>query len=293
MFRKLVRLRYQDGSSMAEHLNTFQGLISQTVSLDIPLANEVLTLLLLGSLPDSWETLVVTLGTATQQKELTLDMLKSSLLHEEARRKEHESNYEHKALVIENNPNRGRSHTRGPQDHKNNVERRSKSRSRNDSKKDFSCRYCGGRNYYERECRKTKGDKKNGTINDKKNDFMIATCDGDIIIVCDDPCDSLACQQTDWVIYSGASYHINPHQEMFDSYTSGDFGKVKMANHGMTEAVGIGDVVLVSDMSCKLVLMDVRHVPDIRLNIISVVSLMMRGMKITMVKEDENLPKTP
>ena len=80
---------------------------------------------------------------------------------------------------------------------------------------------------------------------------------------------------------------------MFESYTGGDFGKVKMANHGMTEAVGIGDVVLVSDMSCKLVLMDVRHVPDIRLNIISVVSLMMRGMKITMVKEDENLPKTP
>ena len=35
VFRKLVRLRYQDGSSMAEHLNTFQGLISQTISLDI------------------------------------------------------------------------------------------------------------------------------------------------------------------------------------------------------------------------------------------------------------------
>ena len=160
VFRKLVRLRYQDGSSMAEHLNTFQGLISQTVSLDIPLANEVLTLLLLGSLPDSWETLVVTLGTATQQKELTLDMLKSSLLHEEARRKEHESNYEHKALTIENNPNRGRSHARGPQNHRNNSKGRSKSRNRKDSKKDFTCHYCGGPNHYERDCRKKKRDKR-------------------------------------------------------------------------------------------------------------------------------------
>ena len=35
VFRKLVRLRYQDGSSMLEHLNTFQGLISQIVSLDM------------------------------------------------------------------------------------------------------------------------------------------------------------------------------------------------------------------------------------------------------------------
>ena len=41
------------------------------ISLDIPLANEVLTLLLLGSVLDSWETLVVMLGTTTQQKELT------------------------------------------------------------------------------------------------------------------------------------------------------------------------------------------------------------------------------
>ena len=98
---------------MVEHLNMFQGLISQTVSLDIPLANEVLTLLLLGSLLDNWETLVVTLGTTTQQKELTLDTLKSSLQHDEARRKECESNNEHEALVIENNPNRGRSHTWG------------------------------------------------------------------------------------------------------------------------------------------------------------------------------------
>ena len=64
VFRKIVRLRYQDGSSMGEHMNAFQGLINQTTSLEVPLANEVLALLLFGSLPDSWETLVVTLGNA-------------------------------------------------------------------------------------------------------------------------------------------------------------------------------------------------------------------------------------
>ena len=161
-------------------------------------------------------------------------------------------------MVIEKNPNRGISHTRGPQDHVNNVDGRSTSRSRNDSKKDFSSRYYGGPNHYERDCRKKKRDQKNGTTNDKKNDFMIATCDGNIIIVCDDPCDSLTCQQTDWVIDSGASYHITPHREMFESYTGDDFGKVKMANHSMKEVVGIGD------RGCNLVLRDVRHVPDIR-----------------------------
>ena len=67
VFRKIVRLTYQDGSYMAEHMNAFQGLINQTTSLEVPLADEVLALLLLGSLPNSWETLVVTLGTPDQK----------------------------------------------------------------------------------------------------------------------------------------------------------------------------------------------------------------------------------
>ena len=276
VFRKLVRLRYQDGSSMAEHLNTFQGLVSQTISLEIPLAHEVLTLLLLGSLPDSWETLVVTLGTATQYKELTLDSLKSSLLHEEARRKERESNNE-EALLIEKNPDRGRRHTRGPQGHRNNDEGRSKSRGRKDFKKDFTCRYCGGPNHYERDCWKKKKDQKKGTTDNKSNDPTTATCDGDIVIACDDACVSLACQQTDWIIDSGTSYHITPYREMFSTYAGGDFGKVKMANHGITEVVGMGNIILTTDTGCKLVLNDVRHVPDIRVNIISVGKLIHRG----------------
>ena len=62
IIRNIIRLRYHDGSSMVEHVNVFQDVINQTVSLDIPLLAEVLALLLLGSIPDSWETLVVTLA---------------------------------------------------------------------------------------------------------------------------------------------------------------------------------------------------------------------------------------
>ena len=36
---------------MVEHMNVFQRLINQSVSLDIPLVDEVLALLLIGVLP--------------------------------------------------------------------------------------------------------------------------------------------------------------------------------------------------------------------------------------------------
>ena len=73
VFRKIESLRYQDGTHMAEHMNTFQGQINQTTSFEVPLADELLALLLLGSLLDSWEMLVVTLGNVGREgKNLSL-----------------------------------------------------------------------------------------------------------------------------------------------------------------------------------------------------------------------------
>ena len=65
-----------------------------------------------------------------------------------------------------------------------------------------------------------------------------------------------------------------------------------MAGQGVTEVVGIGNVILAIDIECKLVkFKDARHVLDIRLNIIFQVSLMMRIIQITLVKEDGSSPK--
>ena len=46
IFRKIMRLRYQDGSSMAEHINAFQGLMNEKTSLEVPLADKVFALFL-------------------------------------------------------------------------------------------------------------------------------------------------------------------------------------------------------------------------------------------------------
>ena len=136
VFRTIERLRYQDGSSMAKHINAFQGLTNRTTSLEVPLVDEILTLLLLGSLSDSWETLVVTLGsTEPQGKHLTLEQVKSSLLNEEARRKDGESISDSKALVTEGDMNRRRGQNRS-------LENREKPRTRLKSIGKPTCFYC-------------------------------------------------------------------------------------------------------------------------------------------------------
>ena len=54
--------------------------------MEIVLDDELLALLLLNSLPDSWETLVVSLSNFAPNGKLTFDMIKDSLLNEEIRR---------------------------------------------------------------------------------------------------------------------------------------------------------------------------------------------------------------
>ncbi|KAG8377191.1 hypothetical protein BUALT_Bualt08G0002500 [Buddleja alternifolia] len=219
----------------------------------------------LVSIVDSWDTLVVSVSNSAPNGDLTLQVVKDCLLNEESRRKEQAFSTEQNALVTENSDRRGRNKSRGPQ------HQRDKSGGKSKFKGDFKCHYCGGPNHYERDCRKKKRDQKNGNNENKKDDkdtTAVAT-DGDVVIICDDACVSSSCQETDWIIDSGASYHITPHRDMFTSYTSGNFGRVRMANHGVTEVIGMGNINLETDTACRLILRDVRHIPDIRLNIIS------------------------
>ena len=50
--------------------------------------DEVQALLLLSSMPNSWNTLVVSISNSALDGKLTLEMVKNSILHEEARKKE-------------------------------------------------------------------------------------------------------------------------------------------------------------------------------------------------------------
>ncbi|KAM0004298.1 putative RNA-directed DNA polymerase [Helianthus debilis subsp. tardiflorus] len=80
---------------------------------------------------------------------------------------------------------------------------------------------------------------------------------------------NIARDDSSWVVDSGATCHVTSQREFYSSYTPGDFGVVKMGNNGLSKIVGVGDVCLKFDTGMELVLHNVKHVPDIRLNLIS------------------------
>ncbi|KAI9165168.1 hypothetical protein LWI28_008915 [Acer negundo] len=149
IFLKLIMMRYKDGTPMAEHLNYFQGLINQLEVMDIKLGERVHALILLGSLPESWETIVVTLSHSTPGGNLTLKMVKDGALNEENRRKEQGFVTQSQTLVTEN---RERSKSRTPRNRDNDK----KSRGRCKSMKEISCFHCGKPMHKKFQCRKFK-----------------------------------------------------------------------------------------------------------------------------------------
>ncbi|VFQ66421.1 unnamed protein product [Cuscuta campestris] len=110
LIKRLVSLKLKPGKSVSEHLSDFQDIINKLTVMKIVFDDELQALFLLSSLPDSWETLVVSISNSAPDGVLSLDVIKESMFNEELRRKEMGVDIS-QALVVEN---RGISKSRGP-----------------------------------------------------------------------------------------------------------------------------------------------------------------------------------
>ena len=74
-----------------------------------------------------------------------------------------------------------------------------------------------------------------------------------------------------------------PHQKIIHNYVAGDFGKVYLASGIALDVVGMGDVRILFPNGSVWLLEKVRHIPDLRRNLISVGQLDDEGHAILFV----------
>ncbi|KAF7151337.1 hypothetical protein RHSIM_Rhsim02G0160500 [Rhododendron simsii] len=182
------------------------------------------------------ENFVVTVSNSVSNGVVLMSQVTSRLLNEEMRRKSTGSYSE--ALVKP----RGRSRV-ATTPHPNRDQSHESSRGRSPSKQDIECHYCKKKGQMKRKCLKLKFNEENHVkqCEKKQDNTTVVSFDGELMVVCEESCVNLE--------------------------TLG--GCVRMGNEGLSKFVRMENICLKTSVVCKLLLKDVRHVSDIRLNLIS------------------------
>lgn len=269
LIKKLFNMKMSESGKFGEYLNEFNEVTDQLTTVGIKFDSEndseVRALLILGQLPESWNGTVTAISSSAGKSKLKFDDVVSMILTEEIRRQSNGASTSGAALNMNSrgrNPNRGQ--WRGRSKSRNGRERSQNHKSSNKSKS-IECWNCGQIGHYRTQCK----------VPPKENEKKI-----EANVVAEEAGDALICSMEKradfWVIDSGASFHATSNRHSFINYVSGNFGEVYLRDDHPCSVVGIGEVQINLNGSVWK-LKDVRHIPELRKNLISVKQLSREG----------------
>ncbi|KAH9670611.1 hypothetical protein KPL70_017043 [Citrus sinensis] len=281
--KKLYTLQMEEGSSITYHIDAFNKIILDLEDINVKIDDEDKAMILLCSLPSSYENLVDTLMYGRQT--LAIGDVKEALSSKAAIKKETRDG---EGLTA-----RGRAESR---ETSKNKKKRSKSRPKN-----LKCFHCHKEGHFKKDCPEFKNKKKRSKSRPKnlkcfhchKEGHFKKDCpefknkknkakekSGDAAVASEfeesDGYDSAgvliatnAQTKGNWVLDSGCSFHMCPNKTLFTNYETCDGGVVVMGNDSSCRVVGRGSIRLEMFDGMIRELRDVRHVPDLKRNLIS------------------------
>jgi hypothetical protein len=184
-------------------------------------------------LPDSWDNLVVAIGSTTQST-LKYEDVVVSLLSEEMRQKNMDGHNTDALFVRGNTQDRNPSKPSG-------WRSKSTGRSKSPGKSLRKCWKCGKIGHYKKDCKSKKVEKPKGYDSTSSTELKTSTEEGGDVYL---ESTSTHVDRDVWLINSGASYHMTPHKEWFSEYEKYDGGDVFLEDDSTTKILGCGRVKL-------------------------------------------------
>ena len=141
------------------------------------------------------------------------------------------------------------------------------------------CWYCKEPGHVRSKCDKLQKKRENKVTpqNEETAQASVAEERADVLFVTEDRFNS----NNEWIMDTGCSYHMCPNRDWFSTYESIDGGIVLMGNNAQCKTVGIGTIRIRMHDGIVRTLSDVRHVPDLKKNLISLGTLDSNGCKFS------------
>lgn len=258
--RKFLTLRMEEGADIQKHINKIRELAQKLIAVGEKLGEEDLVSTLLYSLPESYETLVVSLE--SKEEILSMEDLTARLLHEEQRRKE-----------------AGKASDAMEKSEKAFLSTGKHLGERKPKNKDRKCFYCGKTGHLKKNCWKQASEKAR-KADGRENGSKAATQEFALMGSHhrkEDP------DSATWVLDSGASLHMSYRKDWMSSYSEISPLDIHLADERTVQAVGKGNIALKvhwngSSRMCHF--LEVLHVPDLERNLFSVSKAVKQGARV-------------
>lgn len=255
LYKKLLSLSMSDGMSMAEYLNLFADIVEKLAEVNIDIKDELLVIILLSSLPKTYENFVFAMETRDDLP--PLKVLRVKLLEEGERRcQENTTNtVSSEQLAFYANDNRKNKN------HNNNKHTKNKKQQQFSGK----CYKCGLHGHVAAKCTTKKND--NSKADQSYAFAMLAATESHTVNV------------NTWCLDSGATSHMCCQRSLFTEFKDHN-ESIELPGEKFIEAKGLGKVKLKFN-NCEFVLSDVLYVPAMKCNFLSVDKITMKGFSVT------------
>ncbi|KAG8491014.1 hypothetical protein CXB51_014181 [Gossypium anomalum] len=161
---------------------------------------------------------------------------------------------------------------------------KSKGRSKS-SNRGKTCNFCKKKGYIKSECYKLQNKIKREAANQKgkqpensgEADVVEDYSDGELLVASVN--DSKVSEE--WILDSGCTFHMSPNRDWFTTYKTMFEGVVLMGNNASCKIAGVGTIKVKMFDGVVRTLSDVRHVPELKRNLISLSTLDSKGYRYT------------
>ncbi|GJX92586.1 retrotransposon protein, putative, ty1-copia subclass [Tanacetum coccineum] len=262
--KKLYIFYMPAGRKNSEHIDEFNKIVFDLANIKVKFKDEDLALLLLTSLPASYEHFVDTL--LYGRETLTLEDVMATLNSKEIKKRSKAKWDDSEGLYV-----------RGRTDRRDSRQSRGKSRSKSRSGR-IKCYICQSEDHLKRNCPKNNRKKSTGYV--KKDDQPSSSGsnydDSKVMTVMS------AEALLDLIMDSGCSYHMTSRLDILFDFLECDGGSVLLGDNRECKIRGIGKVMVQLRDGSSFMLNNVRYIPKLKRNLISLGTLEKEGYTVKM-----------